>query len=490
MAIIEDLRLVPSQPPDFLDAIRLQNESQGIYIVGHDKFYASKFSISNVFHRQIGSADELILGILSVFVIGCLAELVQTFLLRTNRNRRMIALNFLYASMIDELSHFHNIWSNRRGKERKLTRMISLPGKRNGLFISLVVLGVMLLVFIADVVAVIVTQPMEIQSTETEFNLQGRHPAGTTKGLAKFIRRTALDRGCVSPVILDARHKRNYVILACFKVESVEALTGEDDEIGEIKVGSWYHRGGFDHNVTFGDGHIHLRMRAEIFPSVRIENEDNRQVNHSARRVLFTSRDNEKMDHALFVQQRFIYAAIELNCNKYPKVVNCSRLLDVFTFTKKERTAIISLWAGKQGPVYEDVLGLETNFQVPLKAPFRTINAGLGDLVTSAVIEEVNNISGYERVIDDVQEEGVKGLMSEEARIAGALLISIVLVCLLGVLIVLRRIYRPISLASIAATHMNDANFVRVDASNDPNLRGVEGDPEILQWNTSTLADS
>lgn len=474
MAIVEDdgewvLREVPTQPPDFLDIWRLRNESQGFYIVGHDKFYAANFSISSIFQRELGSADEFVLGILSVFLIATLSELVQTMLLRTGRDRRLHAKYLLYAMMVDEMSHFHSVLRYLRGGTRRAKTTAAFIGRRKSIIISIVVLSIMLLIFVCDVIAVIVTQQTEIHSSENEFNLQGVHPAGTTRGNAKFIKRTALERGCVSPVILRARRQRNFIILACFSVEKKEALTKEEDMIEEITIGSWYHRGGFDHNITFEDASIHLHMRALMFPSVKIYDEEHQKQNESARRIMFESRDTPDMDHALYVQQRFMYAAMERNCNDYNDTVDCRQILNEITFSSRNVTSNITLWSTKSGRyAYETATGLETKFRVPIVDPFGTIDGALGDLVTSAVIQEKNGVAEYERVIDDLHEDGMKGLMTEEIRTAGLALISIVLAIFLCALIIMRYICRPISLASIAATQMNDGSLVSDASSSEP----------------------
>lgn len=437
---------IPSLPPGFYNIS--ENGFPGVYIMGHDKFLLKDFHIVGILRRSVGPMEEFILGMLSVFLIAVLSEIVHVFLMRTSE-RRLSATNVIYACLVDELSHFRNIWAHlhavrrRRGNDRR-----SLTSRQRAVA-SLVVISITLGLFVAEVVAVVLTQPILVKSTKYEYNVKGIQPIGTSRGVARFIRRVAGDRTCVSPIMTRGNQPRNFVLGACSVLETTETLSGEEDVSAKVEVGSWYHSGGSDHNVTFGEGaFFNLRIRAEIFLDAN---------DGGSRKVFFENRDNEDLDQSKYIHERFIYSSLEWLCNKDFSKKGCEELvMELQQKSRKEKRDIV-LWRGKKDDVIDlNVTGLVTTFTVGMNAPWRAMNSGIRELYASGGILEVTGRARYQNVLNDTEEDGIPGLISEEGRVAGVVLLLIVFGLLFIVLLAIRRVFKPISIAHMAMKHIGN----------------------------------
>lgn len=441
---------IPSPPPDFYNVTELSHP--GVYIMGHDKFLVKEFHIVGILRRSFGSAEEFLLGMLSVFLIAVLSEIVHVFLMRTTNERHLSATSVIYACLVDELSHFRNIWSHlsavrrRHGNDRR-----SLTARQRGAA-SLVVIAITLGLFFAEVVAVVLTQPIMVKSEKHEYNLKGIQPTGTTRGVARFVRRVAGDRTCVSPIMTEVKQPRNFVLGSCSLLETSEAPAeeAEDEDVSDkIEVGSWYHFGGSDHSITFGSGFFNLRLRADIFLDAK---------DGGSRRIFFENRDNEDLDHSRYLHERFIYSSLEWTCNKPYSEKTCEELVKELQQDKgQKKIEEIVLWQQKtKGPLKENVTGLVTTFRVGMNAPWRAMNSGIRELYASGVIEEVAGPVKYQSLINDTIEDGAPGLLSEEGRVAGVVLLLIIFGVLFIVLLAIRRMLKPISIAHMVMKRIGD----------------------------------
>lgn len=439
---------IPSPPPGFLNVTEPSEDNPGRYIVGQHKFAVKSFPITNIFHRQIGSSDEIILGIFTVFLIAIFADLVQTILLRVVRDRHLFASNLVSAVLVDEITHLRNVWYHLWGKGSMPTKPDDISGAtRRRIMASVVALFIAVLLFAAEVIAIILTQPATTMSTSSQYNLKGVQPAGTHSGMSKFIRRTSSERGCVPPFMVPQKQKRNFDLSACFKLSSLSVHADPEDVSDVIEIGSWFHRGGSDHNITFGDAFYIVQVRAEIFTNTDISSESNEV---QAWKILFENRDTENLDHALYVQRRFIYAAVEWSCNQDFSEKACPEIVDDFDEQSEKVKRVIKLWRGKEEDVSEEVMGRVTRYRVRINAPFTAVNSGIRELMTSAAIEEVAGVAPYQSVIDDTTVQGLDGLLSEEGRVAGVLLVFVALLCFFVVLHILRCVFKPVSLGLVA----------------------------------------
>lgn len=413
----------------------------------------SNFRIVGIFHRQVGPADEFLLGVISVFLISILSELVQTVLLRTGRDRRVFARKLVYAALLDEVSHFRNIWSHMRNtryvSQRTQSRSQSRSSTRHRLFVSIVFVSIALLLFVAEVIAVLVTQPIVVSSSKTEYNLRGIQPLATSLGVSKFVWRRVLQNVCVTPIMRPLLQSRNFILKSCFIVKDIIALDSFDDVSDEITVKSWFHSAGSDHNITFGDGSFNLSIRTELFP--------NTGFNDISRRITYESLDNDQMDHAQYVHRRFIYATIEWSCNQEYSERTCRVLVKELVEEKPEREPrIIEKWRGRHKIITENVTGLASTYRTRINAPYWAVRAGMRELITSGGVEEVSRPVTYHVIKDDSREDGIPGLLSEEGRVAGLLPISLILVGGFCILLVLRHILKPVPLALLAMGQANN----------------------------------
>lgn len=467
----EVLFAIPTRPPDFFNLT--ENGAPGKYILGHDKFLLENFHIVGVLRRSIGPAEEFLLGVLSVFLIAVVSEIVHVYLLRTNTERRLSPTSVIYACLVDELSHFRNIWSHLSAVRRRNGNDTRSLTTRQRATASLMVIGITLFVFAAEVVAVVLTQPITVNSKKHDYNIKGVQPMGTSRGVARYIRRVAGDRTCVSPILTRGHQPRNFIVSACSILDTDMRMAEDSDVSDEITVGSWYHYGGSDYNVTFGDTFFRLRLRSELFLDA---------IDGGSRRIYFDNLDNENMDHARYIQERFIYASMEWACNKNFSKKTCQELVDeleVVDRRKEERD--IELWRRKKASATEKVTGLVTTFRVGMNAPWRAMNSGIREFYASAALLEVTGKVRYENIMTDKVEDGIPGLISEEGRVAGVLLLVIILGILMSLLFAIRRFFRPISIAHMAMRHVGDDVDTRTD---------IHGITTELSWDAISEAQS
>lgn len=441
---------IPVRPSNFT---YIKDEFQpGFYILGVNKFTVSNaFNFSPLIHRELTSADEFILGALSVIIIAILSEISQTILMRT-ANRNISVIGFTTAFLVSEISHFRNVWHHFRTTRFRSTsppavttpnsetRQIPIISRRRA-YMSIMVISISTGLFAADVVTVLLTQPRIFTSNTFQYNLKAKHPVATKIDLAKFVRRVTMDRPCVSPVFADSTLKRNFQINSCILLEENKVLNEDNDISDTIKISSWFHRGGSDHNVTVGEAFISISLRANLLPT---------EGQGLARRILFENVDDDDRTHTQYLHELVIYGAIDWACKQNFSAKTCTELNEELQMSSSKEIRRIVLWRGRKDYRTSDVVGLTTTCNIGINAPFRALSAGLRYLITTAVIEETTGKGAYSRVRDDVEEDGIKGLLSEEGRVAGVFLFLCLLMVLCIVLIGLRWWFKPISLGHVA----------------------------------------
>ena len=336
--------------------------------------------------------------------------------------------------------------------------------------LSVLVLSTTFGLFAADVIAVLLTQPSTTFSNKYQYNLVAIQPVGTPKvGLSRFIRRLTGDRPCVSPIMTGSGQQRNFLISACTQYDIVEALSGDDDVSDEITIGSWFHRGGSDHNITIGKGRIGIRMRAELLLGAE---------EGGARRFLFQSLDDSNLSHARYIHRVVFDGAIDWACNNF-KTRSCKELKEELKIEQRIERREIKLWRGKKEDVVTEENGVISTGTIRMNAPFRAMNSGLRALVSSAGIMEVEDKGAYVRIADDSEEDGLEGLLSEDGRVAGVLLFGIIMVGLATVMVLLRVALKPVSLGYVALSGIQErsgAEFVSTEE-----FAGVEVEDEEYQ---------
>lgn len=440
---------IPSPPPGF------RNFSDpfepGIYLNGHDTFNVTDFKIVSLFHRQIGVADEVLLGVISVFLMAIISELLQTILMRTGRDRRVFPKSLQCAALVDEVAHFRNIWCHIRSthqfKRDKQNGSWNKRVNRLRAITSAVFLIVSILLLVAEVVAVLITQPLTVETSETQYNLQGVQPMGASIGVSKYVLRRVREGVCTVPVMGSSRQNRNFLIKTCFIITEEMTLQSVRDLSSTISVGSWYHSGGSDHRVMFDQVSVlNISIRSELFPKIGSTD--------LPRRITYKSLDNAQMDHARYIHRRFIHATAEWSCNQQYSERTCSQVVDELKESSKKQEERIYKWKGHKGDIHENVTGLVSTFETKINAPYWAIMDGVRELITSGGIHETKGPVTYHVITDDSSEDGVPGLLSEQGRVVGLLPISLILAGSFCALLILRFTLKPISLTSAAMGHV------------------------------------
>jgi len=299
------------------------------------------------------------------------------------------------------------------------------------------------MLFAADVLVVFLGQPTPYYSKSIEYEVRGVQPVFVTRGVSKSIRRLSGDRPCITPVYENERQNRHFQVLGCITYDFHEALSRNDDLSSTISIGSWFHSGGSDHNITFGEGWRSVKIRAELSLT---ESKRNR-----TKRVRFRTFQNIE-EKTRYLHELVIYGAMEWTCNKSFARVPCTDLVSSLQrVSSKPLRRNIVLWRSLRKSKTEYVTGIVTTYQIALNSPFEALSAGLGVLASSGGIREVQGQSSwYTDSLTDREELTIPRLLSEEGRTASVLSLSLALVILIVALGVLRKVLRPKSLASLA----------------------------------------
>lgn len=461
----------PSAPENFFNLTKPSDDSPGLYLIGQSQFFVKPFTIAPIFHRQFGRGDDILVGIFTVLLIAVLADIVQTVLLHTLRGRTAnIANRLVFAAFVDEVSHLRNIcnyfkWQSRSGHRENDNDVHRDNNERQGrssrrLHVAASALAILiaLLLFVVEVLAVVLTQPQEVNSSHDQYNVRAFQPAGTTRGMTKFVRRTMGLRGCVSPIMTPRDGpRRNFLIHSCtdFDDGGAEERFSDEDIVREISVKSFYHKGGCDHFIEYGSETYNVSVRSELFLATDGD---------GAWRIMYENRDDEELSHALYLQMRFIYAAIEYSCNSDFSQQGCAEAAEQLeTVESKKVEESIRLWRGSEDDVFVNATGLLTRFRTQINSPFNATNNAVRELAVSGIIEEVGVETEYESVSEDKLVSGLPGLLTEQGRVAGVVLVVVLLACGLAVLIVLRYLLKPVSLAALAAGVMEEDKWERVE---------------------------
>lgn len=434
-------------PPSFLNVSR--SDIPGRYVFGSSDFRVLDVRVAGVLHRSYaGRQEDLVLGIISVLLIALLSEIVQTVLMRTRRpGPHAVSRAGLHAAyLLDEAAHFRNLWALCRRKPDRHS-----PTRKRVAVNSLVIVAIAVGLLAAEVVAVYLTQPFRVYTTKYQYNLKGVQPAGTALHTALGVDSLTSKKRCVTPSMMHSNQSREYSLNACIMRSFDTVLDHQDDEATYVDVSSWYHEAGSDHVVEFSNGEETGRHEVQARASIM------QGQTGVSKGILFEVRDNEERDNAIYLQMYMIYTAMQWNCEQEWETRTCMDMKDrMDAGTPVRVNKSIVFWEKKEDETTEVVEGVKIRFNITLRQPFTAVQSALHVFTTSAVIEEVEGHGMYVNMDNNQREDGVESLVSEEGRVAGVVLLSLIFVALLVVLILLRCCLKPLSLARIAWDTMDD----------------------------------
>ena len=454
---------IPLQPEGFRNFSKDDSRNGG-YIFGQNVFHTRDIPITNIFRRKIGgSAEEILLGALSVLIIAVLSEIIQAILLHSRRTKTESQRGVQNAVLVDGFTHLRSMFAVIKNLRIKANSVPTLNRKR--FLLGLLMFSIALALIAADILAVYLTQPYVVSSSDSEYNIKVSQPIGTNSGVGRAARRLSQERPCVTPIFTHGPQNRNFSVSACISYKKNEAHTGETDVIDQVTIGSWYHAAGSDHEISFGQAAINITTRAFLYFS-----------ENSTRRLLYETKDTEDLQYAKYLQSLFIHSCIEISCNQDPSK-NCEQLVGELSNTTAIQEKEILLWSSREEDKIEVARGVVTTYSVNLtNNPYSTIDRGMFPLVSTAVMEEVQGPAKYALTSTDELQENVDGLLIEEGRVAGLWAMLIGFICVLFILIVLRFMLRPVSIGAMAwelANNEADAETDIMDmASRELSLKG------------------
>lgn len=238
---------------------------------------------------------------------------------------------------------------------------------------------------------------------------------------------------------------------------------------------SWYHATGCDHRIRYFQGDAsawhEISMQATIL-----------QGNLGVRKAIrFHNRDTRNNTDSRFVHASIMQKAIEGFCapTSNESCIN-SYFEDTLITHMESRVRNVTFWAisdeGSDTEVISSVVGTVTKFDLPLIVyPFGAVEYVLPVLATSIAIEEVEGSGLYTNLDTGEYEEEVADLAYEKGRVASATMILIIFAALLILLLAMRSLLRPVSLADVAHNIIHDGSLrvIIVDQNgtqiNDPN---------------------
>lgn len=447
----------PSIPPNF-SVVNLS--TPGTYLLGHDKFSVTNdIHIVSPLQRDLTNSDDFILGVLSVLLIATLSEISHSIILRST-NKRIPTVRIVSAFLLSELTHLRNVFRYSKLTLRLLRSGGTQQQERASNFsldsqqtssractVSLYVLFFAAILFISDVLAVVFTQQAPHFSSDLQYNIRAFHPSSpASEGLSRYVRRLAGDRPCASPfLITNSTQIRNYHLLACILIQFGGTVNpGPYDQSKDVSIESFYHRGGSDHKIYFGNGFLTVSVRAQII----LDKNDG-----GARRLLFTSLDDKSFSHARYIHEVTVANAKDWVCKKEkpPYEEWCNNNSSAIQAIETEQVnQTIYLWRGKSDSIFENATGIKSTFSgINLFNATGAFNSGVRSLISSSYAREVTGEGDYERVNDDEPEKDVPKLLGENRRITGVLLLTIVFAGLVVILLVLRHRLRPFSLGDM-----------------------------------------
>lgn len=437
----------------------------GVYHSGHDQFKVNdNIHLVRLLHRNLTRSDDFFLGVLTVLIIAILSDIAHSIILRS-LNRRVPTSRILSAFLVSELSHMRNVlrsWklalSVLRSRNPHDFQRLNLDTQRypSRIFVlSFYFILCSIILFTTDVLAVVFTQQSPQQSSSRQYNLLAFHPSSlSNENLSRYIRRLTGDRPCASPIIVSnsKTQTRRYHLISCGTIQfGGTENPGGYDESENVSIESFYHRGGSDHKIYYGAGFLTVSVRVHV---VLDENDG------GVRRLLFQSLDDASFSHAQYLQELAVKSAKDWLCKREGPVYNdwCKRASKQTKATSTNLvTQNIYLWQGRTAPVYGNVTGILSVFNgIDILNATGAFNSGLRALLTSSYVKEVVGMGAYEREIDDIPETGVPGLLAENSRVTGVLLLTIVFGVLFIVKMILRSFLHPVSLGEIVLQNIDE----------------------------------
>lgn len=443
--------------------------------------------------------DDFILGVLSVLIISLLSDILNCILLRTkSADRRFTITGLVTAFLLNELSHLRSLY-------RRLSNTFSSAPPNSALLgalshatiiqqariftISVIILAMLL--FSADVLVVVFTQPSVLRSHHGQYTLESIIPVSVDESLGRDVYAAMQTRPCVTPVMTDGLQRRNYNIIYCALI-----TRGTDDQLDQpekvsnssiVRIESWMHQAGADHNITFLGGFINVRARAQIL----MAKEDG-----GARRLVFAVNNQSLSNTTSYLQSLTVHTAKRKVCSQQsastPRWCRDKSYQRTEPFLIRSRVSEIQLWTKDRsdGLPFINVTGITSSFLLPLSDPAEIMYSALYPLVANAALTERSSVDHptFVRVVNNSDyQDSASGLLEEDKRDIGVALLAL-LCALLAIIAVLLHIkLRPVSLGLIAVSDIVhiDKDGVRLahsSCSSDP----IQSLDNILQSCDST----
>lgn len=432
--------------------------------------------------------DDFILGVLSVLTISLLSDILNCILLRTkSTDRRFTITGLVSAFLLNELSHLrslHRRLSNtftRAPPHSAAAAALSHSALvRQARIFSLFVVLLAIFLFSADVLVVVFTQPSVVLSRQDQYTIESIIPVSVDESLRVKVYQALQTRPCVTPVIMDGIQRRRYNIVYCALITNAtdETLSQSDKILNTsvVRIESWVHEAGADHNVIFAGGFINIRARAQILMA---------KEEGGARRLVFAV-DNDRSSNSaiLYLHRLTIYNAKRTFCSQLhdatPNWCHDNSNIHTKPFLVQPRVSELTFWTKDRSGnlTIVNATGVASSFALPFPASPDIMFSALHPLVVNAVLTERRSVdhSTLVRVVNNSDyQDGAPGLLEEDKRDIGVALLTLMCFIFGTVSILLHFKLRPVSLGLIAVSDVVhvDKNGVRLANSSclsDPTL--------------------
>ncbi|PXF47047.1 hypothetical protein BWQ96_03124 [Gracilariopsis chorda] len=426
------LTTIPEPPPKFVQVLP-ESQLPGQYVIGQSSF-TSNPDINRPFFlvQKVGgsAAEAFVVGLLSTWMITVITKLVLTCLSR-ERSIDDEENEYAYAAVrVDEF-----LRKSRREALRRKGWPRGVYRKKKACLIQMV-LVISVVIFLIDICTIILTQPRISVSKPGDYNLKGTHPIAADREEGEEFRKTVIETPCITPVFSSSNPSRNFSISACTIFGLEEAHTRVTDTVNTIRIGSWFHEGGGDHIVTFGNATIRIKTRLFLYG-----------VENGTRRILFSMLYEDYLPAIKYLHELVMYGIMEESCTAKYATRTCDEVLKEHRSESTPANRTVVLWTTRKGKRKETVVGLESNLFLEISQPWATVFRNVGPLLTGEQVTEVDGPGSYSHISTENREQNLHGLLVQETRYLGMFGLILADSVLSAFLICATKLCRPVFLS-------------------------------------------
>lgn len=386
---------------------------------------------------ELFSGEEIVLGVLSLFIISLISSLVYDVLLRSGYNMAYSTRAISIAAALESVERwgfqFMPFVGARGNAEQDEAPRPKLWFK--GIFFVFFLAAA---TFSMEVALIVATQEVDVTTNGEEIGFTVTSPVVTHWGMGQFLRRNAPTRPCVTPSISGGNIEWKARVQTCLNANFSDSVPRNVPYSGRVRYRSVYHRRGCDHFLSALEGGptYVMSVRVKIYRS-----------DAGPAEVLRSPIEQEE-DTALLVHLTApIYYATNLIRNE-SKTCNETQIPPI-TYTHKVTKEKVTVGQTETGLLVEDGNVYSTEFDIDVDDIEWWIVQGLGSAAASAGISLTDSpqyLIGRTGELTTINDE----MYVTKRRRFAAPTMCVVLAVLLIFKLLVKKFLKPLSLFEIA----------------------------------------